>query len=81
MADEPENLTLRYLRSIDTKLDRVVEDVQDLKVRMTSVERGLAGVEMSIAGVQHRIDRVDQRLDRIEARLDLVDNPYGGVRE
>ncbi len=81
MADEPENLTLRYLRSIDTKLDRVIEDVQDLKVPMTSVEQRLAGVEMSIAGVQHRIDRVEQRLDHIEKRLELVDSPYGGVRE
>jgi archaellum component FlaC len=81
MADEPESLTLRYLPAIDTKLDRVIEDVQDLKVRMTSMERGLASVEMSIAGVQHRIDRVEQRLDRIETRLDLVDSPYGGVRE
>ena len=81
MADEPENLVLRYLRSIDAKLDRVIEDVQDLKVRMTSVEQRLASVEMSIAGVQHRIDRVEQRLDHIEKRLELVDNPYGGVRE
>jgi hypothetical protein len=74
MADEPENLTLRYLRSIDQKVDRLVEDVRDLKVRMTGVEEGLVGVN-------RRLDRVEDRLDRIETRLELVDNPYGGVRE
>ena len=81
MAEEPDSLVPRYLRAIDQKVDRLAEDVGDLKTRMTGVERGLAGVEMSMAGVQHRIDRVDQRLDRIERRLDLVDSPYGGVRE
>ncbi len=74
MADEPDNLVLRYLRGIDQKMDRLSDDVSDLKVRMSAVEMGLAGV-------QHRIDRVEQRLDRIERRLDLVDSPYGGVRE
>jgi predicted nucleic acid-binding Zn-ribbon protein len=81
MVDELDNLTLRFLRNIDQKLDRLAEDVSDMKVRMTSLERGLASVEMSMAGVQNRIDRVEQRLDRIEKRLDLVDNPFGGVRE
>ena len=74
MADEPENLTLRYLRSIDQKVDRLGDDVRDVKVRMTGVEEGLAGVN-------RRLDRVEDRLDRIETRLELVDHPYGGVRE
>ncbi len=47
MAEVPDNLVLRYLRGMDAKLDRVVEDVQDLKVRMTAVKRPLPG---SIAG-------------------------------
>ena len=81
MAREPDNLVLEILRRMDARLSQVADDVGDLKVRMTSMERGLASVEMSIAGVQHRIDRVEQRLDRIEKRLDLVDGPYGGVRE
>ena len=81
MAEEPDSLVLGYLRGMDQKLDRIAADVQDVKIRTTSLERGLAAVEMSIAGVQNRIDRVEQRLDRIEKRLDLVDNPFGGVRE
>jgi archaellum component FlaC len=74
MADEPDNIILQLLRRMDAKLDRVVEDVQDLKVRMTHVEEGLAGVN-------RRLDRLEVRIDRIETRLDLVESPYGGVRE
>ena len=70
MAEEPENLMLVMLRRIDGKLDRVIDDVHDLKVRVTAVEEGLAGV-------QRRIDRVETRLDRIERRLDLVEPPAG----
>jgi predicted nucleic acid-binding Zn-ribbon protein len=81
MADEPDNLVLQFLRRLDQKLDRVVDDVQELKIRMTSMEERLAGVEMSVAGVQRRIDRVETRLDRIERRLELVDLPPDGVRE
>ena len=73
MADEPTDLTLQLLRrmdqrlqGIDTKIDRVLDDVHDLKVRMASVEEGLAGIH-------RRIDRMDLRVDRIERRLELVD--------
>jgi hypothetical protein len=71
---EPDNLTLQILRKIDGKLDRIVDDVQDIKIRMTHVEEGLAGVN-------RRLDRLEVHVDRIEKRLDLVDGPYGGVRE
>jgi predicted nucleic acid-binding Zn-ribbon protein len=81
LADEPDNLVLQCLRRLDQKLDRVTDDVGELKIRMTSMEERLAGVEMSVAGVQRRIDRVEQRLDRIERRLELVDLPPDGVRE
>ena len=80
MADEPENFVLQYLRRIDTKLDRLIEDVQDLKIRVTAVEERVSGVEMAIAGVNRRIDRIEQRLDRIERRTDLIGG-YGGVSE
>jgi hypothetical protein len=73
MAEEPDNLVLQLLRRMDVKLDRVVEDMRDLKVRVTGVEEGLAGVN-------RRLDRVDARLDRIERRLELIDTPPG-VRE
>jgi archaellum component FlaC len=50
---------------VDSKLDRVIDDVQDLKVRMTAVEEGLAGVN-------RRLDRIEIRVERVERRLDLV---------
>ena len=66
MAEEPDNLMLVFLRRIDEKLDRLIDDVQDLKVRVTAVEEGLVGVN-------RRLDRLEVRVERIERRLDLVD--------
>jgi archaellum component FlaC len=66
MADETDNIVLVMLRRIDQRTERMAEDLQDLKVRMTAVEEGLAGVN-------RRIDRLEQRVERIERRLDLVD--------
>jgi hypothetical protein len=70
MADEPDNIVLvmlgrmdEKLNRIDSKLDRPTDDVQDLKVRMTSVG----------AGVNGRLDRLEVRVDRIEQRLELVE--------
>ena len=68
MTDEPDNIYLVYLRRLDEKMDRLIDEVRDLKVRMTGVEEGMAGIN-------RRIDRFDMRLDRIERRLDLVDAP------
>ena len=68
MADEPDNLVLQYLRRIDAKLDGAIEDLKDLKVRMTAVEEGLMLLN-------RRMDRFEQRLDRIERRLELTDAP------
>ena len=65
MVDEPDSLTLRYLRRIDEKLDRLLDDVRDLKVRMTASEE-------SAAGMSRRLDRIESRLDRMDRRLDLV---------
>ncbi|ABD87961.1 hypothetical protein [Rhodopseudomonas palustris] len=69
MADEPDNLVLVYLRRLDEKLDRVLDDAHDLKVRMTAVEE-------SIAGVNRRLDRLEWRVDRIERRLELTDQAH-----
>jgi predicted nucleic acid-binding Zn-ribbon protein len=67
MAEEPDNLVVRYLRRIDEKMDRLVDDMHDIKVRLTAVEEGLVGV-------QRRVDRMESRLDRVERRLDLVEH-------
>ena len=66
MADEPDSIVLAILRKIDQRTERMAEDMQDLKVRVTSVEEGLAGVN-------RRLDRLDHRVERIEKRLELSD--------
>lgn len=81
MADEPDNLVLEYLRrfdtqmkGFDTKLDRLSDDVRDLRIPLTHVKENLDGVH-------RRLDLLDMRVDRIERRLELVDLPPDGVRE
>jgi len=54
------------LARVDERIDLLVGDVQDLKVRATHVEKGLAGVN-------RRLDRIEPRVERIERRLDLVE--------
>ena len=69
MTGQPDNLVLVYLRRIDEKIDRLSDEMRDVKVRVTTLEEGLAGVN-------RRLDRVESRLDRIERRLDLVELPH-----
>jgi archaellum component FlaC len=66
MASEPDNVVLVLLRKIDERTERMAGDLQDLKVRITSVEEGLAGVN-------RRLDRLEGRVERIERRLELTD--------
>jgi hypothetical protein len=66
MADEPDNIVLAILRKIDQHTERMAEDIHDLKVRVTSVDEGLAGVN-------RRLDRLEIRVERIDRRLELSD--------
>ena len=74
MTGDVENLILEHLRRFDRRLDTMVADLQDVKIRMTSIEQNLSLVNQGLALVNHRIDRVEERLGRIERRLDLVDS-------
>ena len=75
MADEPDSLILVYLRRLDEKVDRLLGDMQDVKHRVTSLERQVADIRVDMAGMSARMDRIDGRLDRIERRLELVPAP------
>ena len=66
MSDGPENMVLVHLRRVDEKIDRLIDDMRDLKVRVTDLEE-------EQAGVLRRLDRIEARPDRIERRLDLVE--------
>jgi archaellum component FlaC len=69
MADEPESVLLEYMRPFDRKLNDLIDDLREVKIRMTGVEEGLAGVN-------RRLDRVEARIERIERRLELTDVPH-----
>ena len=66
LSDDIGNLILEYMRKFDTRLERVENDLGDIKGRMTSLE------EQSVR-TNRRLDRIDERVERIERRLDLVD--------
>lgn len=70
---EPESILLRHLRQIDSKLDRVIDDIGGVKLRLSSLESHVAGLHGDNAITHQRIDRVEARLDRIERRLELND--------
>jgi hypothetical protein len=77
MSDQPENLTLIYLRRLDSKIDSLFQDIADLKHRMTAVEvqlGSMASTELShYASLATRLDGHDARLERIGRRLDLAE--------
>jgi hypothetical protein len=47
------------------KIDRLIDDLADLKLRTASTEEALGGVN-------RRLDRLDIRVERRERRLDLA---------
>ena len=64
MSDGPD--VLRFMRQVDAKLDRVIDDLGEIKVRVTNVEQNLAALN-------RRVDRMDLRMERIERRPNLVE--------
>ena len=73
MSGEPNKLTLRYLRWLDEKLDRVLDKQDEHTRRIGALERIVAGLMVSVADLRARMDGFDLRAARIERRLDLVD--------
>jgi hypothetical protein len=49
MTDEPVNLTLCYLRSIDGKLDRVIERIDLSTARVSAAEKQVAATVTQMA--------------------------------
>src|SRR5258708_19521012 len=72
MADQPDSILPQYMRRFDEKLDRVIDEILDFKVRLTAVEEGLAGVN-------RRLDRLGLPVERIERRLDLFVHPPSNI--
>jgi hypothetical protein len=49
---EPENLTLRYLRRIDERLDTVDRKLDELMMRMSAIERDVTTMLGPRAGTE-----------------------------
>ncbi len=71
MASKPDNIILSYLQRIECKLDRVGEDVRELKTRMTAVNDRLIAVIGSM-------DSIDRRLGNIESRMVRISGGFSG---
>ncbi len=59
MSIGPDSVILRFLRRMNARLDRAIDDLAEMKVRM-------ANVEESLAALNRRVDRIELRIDRIE---------------
>ena len=61
-----DNLVLEHLRAIRGTVERMAEDMIEVKQRLGILEH-------QHASVSTRLDRVDERVQRSEKRLDLID--------
>jgi archaellum component FlaC len=72
MDDGPDSIVLRFLRGLDAKVDRLADDMREVKQRLGALAEGLALQAHAIASISRRVDRLDERLERVERRPDLV---------
>lgn len=79
MTDNVENLILEHLRVIRGDVSKLVNAVDDLRIRIGSLEEHVAGMrrDMSllhgdIAITHKRLDGLESRVERIEKRLELT---------
>lgn len=81
MTENVESVIIEHLRHIRGRVDRIAEDMSDIKHRMSSLESAMVLVKREVtagdetdARQQLSLDRLSDRIERIERRLDLVDN-------
>ena len=67
-AEEPENLTSRWMRRIDQKLDLLADIARETRTRVGMLKQ-------RYASLSSRMDAIESRIERIEKRLDLIDAP------
>ena len=76
MLEERGDPVLEHLKRFQATLDRVETKLDDLTVRVASLERHMALVHDDVAALNLRMDgfskRMD-RMDRMERRLELTD--------
>jgi uncharacterized protein (UPF0335 family) len=81
MTKNVENLIDEHLRHIRGRVDRISEDMSDLKHRMSSLESAMVLVKREVsagdetsARQQVSLDRLLDRIERLERRLEVVGN-------
>ena len=65
MSDQPDSLILVFLRRLDAKLDKLADDMLEVKQR-------IGHLEGQYASISRRVDSLDMRLERVERWLGLV---------
>lgn len=68
---EPDMAAIEHLRQLGRGMEKLVENVDELKRRLTSIEAFVAIVHRDLVGHSDRIDRVDARLEQIERCLEF----------
>ncbi|MDP1650050.1 MAG: hypothetical protein Q8M01_17870 [Rubrivivax sp.] len=81
MTENVESVIIEHLRHIRARVDRIAEDMSDMKHRMSSLESAMVLVKREVsagdetdARQQLSLDRLLDRIERIERRLELTDN-------
>jgi hypothetical protein len=76
MSENIDNIIIEHLKSLRNEIkefrSETREELQIIKMRINSLERGQAGSHDDSVILQTRLDRVDGRIDRIEKRLELT---------
>ena len=82
-TEELANVTLEHLRHIRARVDKIADDVDDIKLRMSNLESSMASVRREVLQgdetdirQQITLDKLAARVDRIEHRLELVDSTH-----
>jgi chromosome segregation ATPase len=73
MTDNIESLILDHLRHIRGRVDKFSDDMDDLKLRVGSLEEHASLLHTDIAILHKQLDQHGKRLERIERRLEIVD--------
>ena len=81
MTSETGSLVLAQLRAIRAMLADHGREFGELRARMSSVERQLAGVREDFAIVHSRLDGLTARMDRIDRRLGAAEAPSSTAAE
>ena len=70
---EADSLLLEQLRAIRGDIGKLVNEMQTMRVEMTSVREHMAGMmtiqehdHVDIAGIKNRLDRIEKRLELAE---------------